>query len=218
MRDGTAEAWGLERLATDRAGRRLGAGRRAAVVEAAVAAGADAAGTCRAAGCSDPRRIAAGLGVAVVWSDESPILGTMLRIAEYEPRPATVRLFTEPIAAILAAEPALPAADVYIAHELFHHLEATTLGSASDLARVTLARLGCWRWESGVRALSEVAAHAFAQALLDLPVFPGRLDGLAGRRLLSASFLAEREREREDLIRQSCRLIEFIPRRMFGGG
>ena len=46
---------------------------------------------------------------------------------------------------------------------------------------MTLARLGRWRWESGIRALSEIAAHAFAQALLDLGFFPGALDRLAAR-------------------------------------
>jgi hypothetical protein len=177
--DREAERWGLARLADDRVGRRLGADRRAEAVGAAVTAGVDAARCYRAAGWSDPRRLAATLGVGVTWSDESPVLGDLLRIAEYEPRPALVRLFSAPIAAIRAAERALPVADVYLAHELFHHLEATTRGPASDLARVTLARLGRWRWESGVAALSEVAAHAFARALLDLPVYPGRLDELA---------------------------------------
>jgi hypothetical protein len=46
---------------------------------------------------------------------------------------------------------------------------------------VTLARLGRWRWESGIPALSEIAAHAFAEALLDLVFFPGALDRLAVR-------------------------------------
>jgi hypothetical protein len=176
---GEAERWGLARLADDRVGRRLGPDRAATAVRAAVTVGAEAARRYRAAGWSDPRRLAVKLGVGVTWSDESPVLGALLRIAEYEPRPALIRLFAEPIAEIRAAERALPVADVYLAHELFHHLEATALGPASDLARVTLARLGRWRWESGVAALSEVAAHAFAQTLLELPVFPGRLDGLA---------------------------------------
>jgi hypothetical protein len=46
---------------------------------------------------------------------------------------------------------------------------------------VTLVRLGRWRWESGIPALSEIAAHAFAEALLDLAFFPGALDRLAVR-------------------------------------
>src|SRR5438876_7531665 len=61
-------------------------------------------------------------------------------------------------------------AGIYVAHELYHHLEATGLEPAAAPARVTLARLGRWRWESGIRALSEIAAHAFAQALLDLEI------------------------------------------------
>jgi hypothetical protein len=179
MLDATGEAWGLVLLASDRTGRRLAPDRRAAAVRDALTAGTDAARRCRVNGGADLQRLVTQLGVEVVWSDESPVLGALLRIAEYQPRPPTIRLFTESVATIAAAERSLAVADIYTAHELFHHLEATTLGPASDLARVTLARLGRWRWESGVRALSEVAAHAFAQHLLDLPVFPGGLDRLA---------------------------------------
>ncbi len=174
-----AERWGLARLADDHIGRRLDHERRAAAVRVAVTHGTEAARAYRAAGQADPHRLAAVLRVEVVWSDESPALGTMLRIAEYQPRPATIRLFAGPIATIRASAHPLPVADIYLAHELFHHLEATALGPASALARVTLGRLGPWRWDSGVPALSEIAAHAFAQALLGLPVFTGSLDRLA---------------------------------------
>jgi hypothetical protein len=56
-----------------------------------------------------------------------------------------------------------------IAHELYHHLDAT--GPAPLLARrhrVTLLALGRWRWTSGLTSLSEIAAGAFAQRLLSL--------------------------------------------------
>ena len=177
MPDTTGEAWGLELLAADRTGRRLDPARRRAAVGAALDAGRAAAG--RYAGERRPDRLAERLGVAVTWSDDAPLLGTLVRIAEYEPRPPVIRLFTRAVARIAAAAPALPVAEIYVAHELFHHLEARGEYRAPALGRATVARLGRWRWQSPVRALSEVAAHAFAQALLGLPVFPGRLDALA---------------------------------------
>jgi len=102
-------------------------------------------------------------------------------IAEYASRPPAIRLFAESVRAVGAADPSLSVSGIYLAHELYHHLEATGLEPASAQARVTLARLGRWRWESGIPALSEIAAHAFAQALLDLPFFPGALDRFAVR-------------------------------------
>jgi hypothetical protein len=177
MPDTTGEAWGLELLAVDRTGRRLDAGRQRAAVGAALDAGRAAAA--RYAGERRPDRLAARLGVEVTWCDDAPLLGTLVRIAEYEPRPPVIRLFTRAVARIAAAAPALPVVEIYVAHELFHHLDARGEHPAATLGRATLARLGRWRWQSPVRALSEVAAHAFAQVLLGLPVFPGCLDELA---------------------------------------
>ena len=185
----TGEAWSLGLLVSDHTGRRLPLARRPAVVHRALATGCRAAWRLRAAeGTADPFSLARHLGVAVTWSDEPPALGAIVLIAEYAPRPPAIRLFAESVDRISAALPSLPVADVYVAHELYHHLEAAGLGPASELARVTLARAGPWRWQSGIRALSEIAAHSFAQALLDLPLFPGVLDRLAlgGARPLAA--------------------------------
>jgi hypothetical protein len=174
------EAWGLALLAADRVGRRLPRESRLSAVRAALSLGREAAQRCRAAHETHAPVVLAGqLDVPVCWSAEAPTLGAMLRIAEYQPRPPLIRLFTESVRAIVRAEGSLPIPEIYVAHELFHHLEATTLAPASRLARVTLARLGPWTWGSGVRALSEIAAHAFAQTLLELPCFPGVLDRLA---------------------------------------
>ena len=45
--------------------------------------------------------------------------------------------------------------------------------------RPTLFRIGGWRWRTGLAALSEIAAGAFAQTLLDLPCHPRVLDLMA---------------------------------------
>src|SRR5207244_3753282 len=156
----SGEAWGCERLAADRVGRRLPEADRPAAVRQALRAGREAARRLRAAhGTADPFALAARLRVAVSWSDEPPALGSLVRIAEYAPRPPAIRLFAESVRAVGAAHPPRCVAGIYVAHELYHHLEATGLEPAAAPARVTLARLGRWRWESGIRALSEIAAH-----------------------------------------------------------
>jgi hypothetical protein len=42
-----------------------------------------------------------------------------------------------------------------------------------------LFRIGSWRWRTGVAALAEIAAGAFAQSLLDLPCHPCALNLVA---------------------------------------
>jgi hypothetical protein len=75
--------------------------------------------------------------------------------------------------------PATPR-EVFIAHELFHHIEATR--SDTPIARryqPTLFHIGGWHWRTGIAALAEIAAGAFAQSLLDLPHHPRVLDLVA---------------------------------------
>jgi hypothetical protein len=63
--------------------------------------------------------------------------------------------------------------DVFVAHELYHHAEA--IRSEVSITRrhqPTLFRIGNWQWRTGVGALAEIAAGAFAQSLLDLPCHP----------------------------------------------
>jgi hypothetical protein len=72
------------------------------------------------------------------------------------------------------------AQDVFVAHELFHHIEATRPDvPMARRYRPTLFRIGGWHWRTGIAALSEIAAGAFAQGLLDLPCHPRVLDLLA---------------------------------------
>lgn len=65
----------------------------------------------------------------------------------------------------------LPAEEIFVAHELFHFLECTdpAVGPTWRQREVTVFRLGPLHLRSGVRALSEIAAHAFALTYLGLP-------------------------------------------------
>ena len=69
---------------------------------------------------------------------------------------------------------------VYLAHELYHHFDlARGEGSIVQCNRVVLFQLGRFRWTSGVAAIAEIAAGAFAQRLLGLRFHPKLLDLLA---------------------------------------
>jgi hypothetical protein len=136
-----------------------------------------------------PQATAAALGVPIETIDDDPMVGPLWRFAEYRERPARILLYARglaPLEQVAAGELAgrllgrATPRDVFIAHELFHHLEA--VGTDTPIAqrfRPTLFRIGGWHWRTGIAALSEIAAGAFAQALLDLPCHPRVLDLIA---------------------------------------
>jgi len=184
------ETLGLVMLEADVHARRLDRATQLAAVRDALADGAATAEALRARFPDlAPHEIAAELDVPVAETDADPLVGPLWRFAEYQGRPARILLYSRGLAPLdgviagrLAARllgPATPR-EVFIAHELFHHMEATR--SDTPIARryqPTLFRIGGWHWRTGVAALAEIAAGAFAQSLLDLPCHPRVLDLLA---------------------------------------
>jgi hypothetical protein len=112
--------------------------------------------------------------------------GTTVVYAEYLTRPPRIRLYRRPLQALARhLQPDAPGAPlaiedvraIYLAHELYHHLDATRSGpSLAAQHRVTVCSVGRWRWTSGLASLPEIAAGAFAQALLGLRYHPKLLD------------------------------------------
>src|SRR5262249_8489968 len=136
-----------------------------------------------------PHRIAGELKITVATTDDDPLVGTVWRFAEYRPRPPKILLYNRglaPLEQVLARGQAarLPGdaagEAVSIAHELYHHAEATR--AETPIARrhqATLFQIGKWRWRTGIATLAEIAAGSFAQSLLDLPCHPKVLDFVA---------------------------------------
>jgi hypothetical protein len=184
------ETLGLVMLEADVHARRLDRATRLAAVRDALADGAATAEALRARFPDlAPHEIADHLNVAVVETDDDPLIGSLWRFAEYQERPARIVLYSRGLApldgeiagrlAVRLLGQATPR-DVFIAHELFHHIEATR--SDTPIARryrPTLFRIGGWQWRTGIAALAEIAAGAFAQSVLDLPCHPRVLDLLA---------------------------------------
>jgi hypothetical protein len=184
------EVLGLTMLEADVHARRLDRPTQLAAVRDALADGTATAKTLRAR-FSDlaPQEIAHALGVPVETVDDDPMVGSLWRFAEYRARPTRIVLYSRGLAPLdrVAKTPLVvgmlgPATprDVFIAHELFHHAEA--IRPDIPIARrhqATLFRIGGLCWRTGLAALSEIAAGAFAQGLLDLPCHPWVLDLLA---------------------------------------
>ena len=181
------ETLGFAMLQADPHARRLDRATQLSAVQAALADGVATAKTLQARfpGLS-PHETACALGVPIEETDDDPLVGSLWRFAEYRERPARILLYRGGLApldrtvsgrlALRLIGRATPS-DVFVAHELFHHAEA--IRSEPPIARryqPILFRIGGWHWRTGIAALSEIAAGAFAQALLDLPCHPRLLD------------------------------------------
>jgi hypothetical protein len=136
-----------------------------------------------------PEQIACELRVPVEATDSDPMVGSIWRFAEYRPRPPRIMIYSRGLAPFERSLPGSQAAqflgratprDVFVAHELYHHIEAIRPDvPIARRYRPSLFRIGNWHWRTGIAALAEIAAGAFAQSLLDLPCHPKALDFVA---------------------------------------
>ena len=145
---------------------------RFVLLERAVRAGhASSDALVRQLGSSDPWRLAEALGLSIEWRGrcrDNPRLR-----AEVLPDPPTIVIYTEALAELarlltLRAPrlAAIPLDTITLAVEVFRYLER---------ARPELLRGVSRGWP---RVAREVAAHAFAQDLLELPFFPAEIDAV----------------------------------------
>jgi hypothetical protein len=184
------ETLSLAMLKADPHGWRLDPAAQLAAVSDALADGAATAADFRKRfPALTAQEVARELRVPIETTDDDPMIGSIWRFAEYRPRPPHIMLYNrgiDPLERELTSSPAervlgrASLRDVFVAHELYHHAEA--IRSEVPIARryqPTLFRIGNWRWRTGVAALAEIAAGAFAQSLLDLPCHPKVLDFVA---------------------------------------
>ena len=165
-------------LAADPQGARLPLEEAKRLATLAVELGRSAARQFREKGPADPEALADQLGVAVRRERSRGARWAWLSVYD-----GTITLYPERIAALALEAGLQPQAleAACIAHEIFHHLEKTELGPTSRRWPVTYLRLGPWRWQRGVGALREIAAHSFAQEYLQLAWWPGNLGRNDGR-------------------------------------
>jgi hypothetical protein len=184
------ETLGLLMLQADPHAWRLDRSTQSAAVSDALADGTAAAGKLRARfpGLA-PDQIARELGLPVETTDGDPMVGSIWRFAEYRPRPPRIVLYSRGLAPLERRLTGARAAqllgeatprDVFIAHELYHHIEAVRPDvPIARRYRPSLFRIGNWHWRTGIAVLAEIAAGAFAQSLLGLPCHPKMLDAVA---------------------------------------
>lgn len=170
------ERWAEILLARDPAWSRVPPDARATTCASAVAHGLRLASTVRATGApatggQDLDGVARDAGAHVETSDRNPVVTTTMLHSEYETGTARILLYAralDPLDALLTELDAglPPARDVYLAHELYHHLAHREGHDGWSVRGVHP-----WtRWQRrSLPAASEVAAHAFARAVTGSP-------------------------------------------------
>ena len=56
--------------------------------------------------------------------------------------------------------------ELFLAHEIYHHLECHNIGLTSKKKKITTFQLGPIKITSGIRALCEIGAHSFTKTLI----------------------------------------------------
>jgi hypothetical protein len=131
-------------------------------------------------GARIPTEIAKKMSIKIIHVYDNNIKGDVKLRSEYIPNPPTILLHENSILEVvaLAKRNSLSnisydlAVEIHVGHELFHHLEATKIGSVSEMLKVITLRFGPFRITSKIRSLSEIAAHAFVMELLNCKCLP----------------------------------------------
>jgi hypothetical protein len=177
----------IARIEQDPLARRIAVGARPALACAARQAGAASARWARARGWATAEAALRAEGVAIRESAEEPAAGPFVHHALYAAPPPRVTLFIRTLDALdrrldatglRARLRGVPIREIVLAHELFHHLAATTPVPAAVRPEVEILRIGPWRRRSVVRAAEEIAAAGFAAAWCGLDEAPALLDAV----------------------------------------
>lgn len=185
-----ARALGLQQLRADPQINRIPAERQHPLVVAALEDGRVLAGEVKSHLGVDPTFIASSCGIPVIDSQAEAGFGSTILFAEYSTRPPTITLYApalDRMDAALATSPVgrahgiLRSRPVFLAHELYHHFDCSRSVPLARRHRVRLFGIGRWAWTSGLTSLPEIAAGAFAQALLGLPFHPKFLDSFVSK-------------------------------------
>lgn len=105
------------------------------------------------------------LGFEIIRQDIDYVMGNIRYFCEYFPEKSQIYVYSKGIGLWAASNGLEPeqARNIILAHEFFHYLEAKELGWISKRCLVPMLKIGRFTMgKTGIAALSEVAANAFA--------------------------------------------------------
>lgn len=105
------------------------------------------------------------LGFEIIQQDIDYVMGNIRYFCEYFPEKDKIHIYNKGIDLWAASNNLEPeqSKNIILAHEFFHYLEAKRLGWISKRCLVPMLKIGKLTFgKTGIAALSEVAANAFA--------------------------------------------------------
>lgn len=183
--------WDLQILATDPQVGRLTPEVATRAIALAVADGRRRAVALMASG--GPSSVADTLGLPVVMTPAENRFGPTFQFAEYQSRPPRITVYRRAmdllrttirrhgLASALGLRDPEP---VYIAHEIYHHLDQAAAVPVARRSLVVSFAFGPLRLRSGLVSLAEIGATAFASEMTGLRCHPRLLDRLAHHALI----------------------------------
>ena len=177
----------LGRIEQDPLVHRIAVGARPALACAARQAGLAVAERARTRGWATAEGALRAEGVAIRESAEDPAAGPFVQHARYAAPPARVTLLSRTLDALDRRLDATglrgrlhgaTVREIVLAHELFHHLAATTPMPVAVRPAIEILRFGPWRRWRVVRAAEEIAAAGFAAAWCGVDEAPALLDAV----------------------------------------
>ncbi len=146
---------------------------RAIIVEKAWQKGCEAARTvyCRESGSWDFAAIARKSGLTLTEKDVDYVVGNQRYFSDYISGKKRINLYTKSIQKwadqnSLSFEQAV---NLILSHEYYHYLEMNEIGLTSRDYQVPMLMIGPLKLgKTGIRALSEIGAHAFARTYYQL--------------------------------------------------
>jgi len=165
-------------LARDEVFRKLPEEEKSRLVKEVLAIGDEAASWVMTEyGTNDPRKIAVKMGVRIFGEEKKSLNRSEYRREKKEI--AISRKFHEKLLReVQSKELSERLLKLVVAHELFHHLEAERIGEVYKRYKFQAWKLGPFVREKQIKSLSDVAAQAFTQSLLDLEITPQVFDYL----------------------------------------
>lgn len=154
---------------------------RSIIVETAWNKGAEAANTVfdRFKGTYDFVSICNDSGLKLNKKDIDYVVGGQRYFSDYISGQKTINIYTKSVK-LWAEENRLTldtAINLILSHEYFHFLEINEIGLTSRILQVPMIIIGKFKiGKTGIRALSEIGAHAFARTYYEL-VLGGGKDG-----------------------------------------
>lgn len=138
----------------------------------------------RKRGLNDPIQILKFFNIKIIFKEEGKFVEGKFFFSEYMRNPPTIIIYLKPIKTLYTIMKGNHLQDminirtiiqVFLAHEIFHHIEMDNLCEPRKIFRIVIFKLGNFKITSYISSVSEIAAYQFAKSLLNLKFPPAIL-------------------------------------------